>query len=260
MNEVMTFYNENLGTQVRTILNEDGSISMNAEDAAIGFGWVQEKDGTKYVRWERMNDFLEDFGFSPQVGKTDYIPESMFYLLGMKASNETAKEFQKWLAVDVIPAIRKTGQYAVRPKQDYSYPFVNDVQVKFYKDMPVLTLDDLCILFGCEKSTVTNKMYQSCWPGVHRYVLRGYELNEFKQRYGQYHGIAQLTVVNQEGINRINFTGRPVELLQLQPCEEALPNQRPVNITINIQNQLPPDKREILQAISKQIETMLNEG
>ena len=45
------------------------------------------------------------------MGKEDYIPESVFYLLGMKASNKVAQEFQKWLAVEVIPQIRKTGGY-----------------------------------------------------------------------------------------------------------------------------------------------------
>ena len=49
-------------------------------------------------------------------------------------------------------------------KQDYSYPFVNEVQVKFYNDMPVLTLDDLCTLFACSKSVLSSKMYNCCWP------------------------------------------------------------------------------------------------
>ena len=42
-NEIKAFENEELGLSVRTVLNEDGSISVNAEDTAIGFGWVQEK-------------------------------------------------------------------------------------------------------------------------------------------------------------------------------------------------------------------------
>ena len=33
-----SFKNEELGLQVKTILNEDGSIIINAEDAAFGFG------------------------------------------------------------------------------------------------------------------------------------------------------------------------------------------------------------------------------
>ena len=112
MNGVMEFHNEALGVQIRTILNEDGSISMNAEDTAIGFGWIDKSkfatSGETYVRWARINKYLSEFGFSPQVGKDDYIPESLFYLLGMKASNKAAQEFQKWLAIEVIPADRKS--------------------------------------------------------------------------------------------------------------------------------------------------------
>ena len=84
---------------------------MNAEDTAIGFGWVQEKNGKTYVKWERVNGFCKEFGFSPQVGKDDFIPETLFYLLGMKASNEIARKFQMWLATEVIPSIRKHGAF-----------------------------------------------------------------------------------------------------------------------------------------------------
>lgn len=271
MHDVMEFHNEALGLQIRTILNGDGSISMNAEDTAKGFGFTKtdkkiSENGFRkdYVRidWPRVNDYLKDFGFAHECAKDDYIPESLFYLLGMKASNKAAQEFQKWLAMDVIPTIRKTGGYTMRPKQEYSYPFVNEVQVKFYNDMPVLTLDDLCTLFACNKSILSSKMYNCCWPNIHRYVLDGYELAEFKRRYPQYRSAPRLTLINQEGVDRLNFTGRPVDLLQLKPCEEqAELAPQPVNITIHIsgQTQLPPDKREILQQVSEQLAALLQE-
>lgn len=109
------FNNENLGLKVRTMLNGDGSISVNAEDTAVGFGWtqIQAKNGKPYtsIRWERMNAFSADCGFPHSWGKDDYIPESLFYRLAMKASNERAEKFQNWLAIEVIPEIRKTGGY-----------------------------------------------------------------------------------------------------------------------------------------------------
>lgn len=110
--KILMFKNGDLDLEMRTILNEDGSISVNAEDTAIGFGWMQEKNGKTYVKWERINGYCKEFGFSPLVGKDDYIPESLFYMLGMKASNERAQKFQKWLAMEVIPSIRKHGIYA----------------------------------------------------------------------------------------------------------------------------------------------------
>jgi hypothetical protein len=41
-------------------------------------------------------------------------------MLGMKASNERALKYQKWLAMDVLPSIRKTGSYKIpkAPKVD----------------------------------------------------------------------------------------------------------------------------------------------
>ena len=115
MDNMQVFESSELGLQVRTILNNDGSISVNAEDTAIGFGWYQNqnKNGKEYtsIRWERMNSFSAECGFPHMWGKDDYIPESLFYRLGMKANNAVADRFQNWLALEVIPSIRKTGGY-----------------------------------------------------------------------------------------------------------------------------------------------------
>ena len=109
---VQLFINKELELEVRAIKNEDRSISLNAEDTAIGFGWYQIKNNKKYPKWERINGFISEFGNSPLVGKDDYIPESLFYLLGMKANNDVAKKFQMWLATEVLPSMRKYGMYA----------------------------------------------------------------------------------------------------------------------------------------------------
>lgn len=115
-NSISIFSSDQFG-EVRAILNDDGSISINAEDAARGLGWVQIKSGKVYVRWETVNTYLNELNFSQLVGKDDYIPESLFYLLGMKANNEAAQEFQKWLAVDVLPQIRKKGSYSISDQE-----------------------------------------------------------------------------------------------------------------------------------------------
>lgn len=115
MNELQIFNNEELQLKVRAIQNDDGSISINAEDTAIGFGWsrVENKNGKEYhsIMWSRMNGFLKEIGFAHSCAKGDYIPESLFYRLGMKANNAVADKFQNWLAMEVIPSIRKHGGY-----------------------------------------------------------------------------------------------------------------------------------------------------
>ena len=120
-NKIKVFSNEELGLQARTIANPDGSISINAEDTAIGFGWcrTEKKNGKEYssIMWARMNGFCKELGFAHECAKGDFIPEPLFYRLGMKANNIVANKFQNWLAFDVIPAIRKTGSYEI-PKKD----------------------------------------------------------------------------------------------------------------------------------------------
>lgn len=52
--------------------------------------------------------------FPQQVGNgenTRFIPENIFYLLAMKASNEAAKTFQLKIANEILPTIRKHGMY-----------------------------------------------------------------------------------------------------------------------------------------------------
>lgn len=119
-NEVKVFENEELGLQVRTIFNPDGSISVNAEDTAVGFGWcrTEVKNGREYtsIRWSTLNGYCKELGFANELAKEDYIPESLYYLLGMKANNEKAQKYQRWLAMDVLPSLRKTGSYEM-PKQ-----------------------------------------------------------------------------------------------------------------------------------------------
>lgn len=90
---------------------QDGTAYLRLEDVAHGLGFTQTKNGIEYVRWETIDKYLRDLGFSQQVGKDSYIPENIFYRLAMKAKNETAEKFQALVADEIIPSIRKTGGY-----------------------------------------------------------------------------------------------------------------------------------------------------
>ena len=89
----------------------DGTAYLKLEDVARGLGFTQTKNGLEYIRWETIDKYLRDFGFSQQVGKDSYIPENILYRLAMKAKNETAEKFQALVADEIIPSIRKTGSY-----------------------------------------------------------------------------------------------------------------------------------------------------
>lgn len=51
-NKVQIFKNEKLNQSLRTILNDDGDISINLEDATYGLGMVKidRKNGKEYTR------------------------------------------------------------------------------------------------------------------------------------------------------------------------------------------------------------------
>ena len=93
----------------------NGVAYLKLEAVARGLGFTQNKNGAEYVKWERVIAYLKELGFSPEVGKDDYIPENIFYRLAMKAKNEVAERFQAKVADEIIPAIRRTGSYSAMP-------------------------------------------------------------------------------------------------------------------------------------------------
>lgn len=128
MNKVITIAN------IRGYISVNGTVMLNAEDVARGWGFTQFKNGVEYVRWDRVNNYLSEFGFSPQVGKDNFLPENMVYRLGFKASNETAQKFQSLLADEVLPAIRKHGAY-VTPQTVEQLLAEPDTMIKILMDL-----------------------------------------------------------------------------------------------------------------------------
>ncbi|MDA7027751.1 BRO family protein, partial [Bacillus sp. CLL-7-23] len=106
MNQIQTFKNEIFEVAAKVVNDQ---ILFDVERVAKSLGIVDIKNGIKYVRWNRVNSYLPKV--SPQVAKGDFIPEPLVYKLAFKAKNEVAEQFQDWLAIEVIPTIRKTGQY-----------------------------------------------------------------------------------------------------------------------------------------------------
>lgn len=221
MNKVELFKNDCLKLKVRIIKNEDGSISVNAEDIARGLGWVDNsKSATNgaqlsKVRWARVNDYLTEFGFKDKVGKDDYIPESAFYLLGMKANNKVAKEFQKWLAVDVIPSIRKTGQYTVQQQLKLEEPYT--LVKKTYKGNPVMTLKDVEYVSKMSSWKISYYLKGNYGFKINSdyFLLVNDELRYFKEENNLTSAIPSLFIVTSKGFYKL------VDILKFKVINEA---------------------------------------
>ena len=107
MNQLQTFENELFKVSAKT---EGEQILFDVEQVSKSLGFTQTKGNKEYIRWETVNRYLEKY-VSQQVGKGDLIPEPLVYKLAFKAQNEIAEKFQDWLAIEVIPSIRKHGAY-----------------------------------------------------------------------------------------------------------------------------------------------------
>ncbi|TKH42074.1 hypothetical protein C1I60_22520 [Paenibacillus terrae] len=98
---------------VRGFIDGNGTAQLNLEDTVRGLGFTkcETKNGKEYnsIRWERVFEYLNEFGFDHEWAKESYVPENIFYRLAMKARNEVAEAFQVKVADEILPSIRKTG-------------------------------------------------------------------------------------------------------------------------------------------------------
>lgn len=89
---------------------ENGTVYLKLETVARGLGFTQtqNKNGTEYVsiRWERIGQYLTEFGFTQKWGKDGFIPENIFYRLAMKAKNEVAEAFLEKVTYEVLPKLK----------------------------------------------------------------------------------------------------------------------------------------------------------
>lgn len=205
---IKTFKHQTFGT-VRCYIDKNGKAHFNAEDIARGLGFVEiEKISatsggknssgstvypdngeifdtcaeTRYssVRWRRVNKYLKEFGYPKTVNKNSYLPENMVYRLAMKANNENAKNFQGWLADDVVPTIRKTGGYILNPER-VNAPL--DIVPLTYNGERVLTNRQIAEIFSVTESSIIHnygRHKSAIAKNIDFYDLRGKAFTDFR--------------------------------------------------------------------------------
>ena len=108
MNELQIFSNEEFG-EIRTV-TIDGDPWFVGKDVAEALGYKNTRQGLA------TNVMDEDKGVhsvdTPSgVQKMTIINESGLYALIFGSKLESAKRFKHWVTSEVLPSIRKTGQY-----------------------------------------------------------------------------------------------------------------------------------------------------
>ena len=122
MNEMTIFKNENFG-EVRTVVIDDIPYFVG-KDVAIILGYERPTKAT--VEHVDADDRIMISGktqsrFGIELGQRGgwLINESGLYSLILSSKMPNAKKFKRWVTGEVLPQIRKTGNYSTMPK---SYP------------------------------------------------------------------------------------------------------------------------------------------
>ncbi|MEK3849937.1 MULTISPECIES: BRO family protein [Paenibacillus] len=124
---------------IRGFIDGNGTAQLNLGDTVRGLGFTkcETKNGKEYnsIRWERIFEYLDEFGFDHKWAKESYIPENVFYRLAMKAKSEVAEAFQAKVADEVLPSIRKTGGYIANENAfiETYLPFADDQTRAMFK-------------------------------------------------------------------------------------------------------------------------------
>jgi prophage antirepressor-like protein len=101
--------------QIRVITGEDEEPLFVAKDVAepLGYAW----SGIRTIQhipdeWRRVESVSTPQGMQDLHVLTE---QGLYFFLG-RSDKPKALPFQKWIAGDVIPSIRKTGSYSLKPK------------------------------------------------------------------------------------------------------------------------------------------------
>lgn len=112
--EVQVFNNEQFGS-IRASLSSDGNPWFVAKDVCDSLGIGKYRDALSRLDDDERGSVLLDTLGGPQTVGT--VSEAGFYKLVMRSRKPEAKQFQRWVTHEVLPAIRRTGGYMVT-KQD----------------------------------------------------------------------------------------------------------------------------------------------
>lgn len=116
MNELKVFNNPEFG-KVRTV-EINGEPWLVGKDVAAALGYSDTDQALrKHVDDEdKLTRQIDGVG---QNRSMTIINESGLYSLVLSSKLPGAKKFKRWVTSEVLPSIRKTGQYTARPMTDY---------------------------------------------------------------------------------------------------------------------------------------------
>ena len=113
MNSLANF--EFKGSEIRSI-TQDGQPWFVAKDVCDVLGLTNSRQAVASLDDDEKNTVILSDGISRGNPNVTIISESGLYELIGKSNKPAAKEFRRWVRKEVLPAIRKTGEYSAKSK------------------------------------------------------------------------------------------------------------------------------------------------
>lgn len=151
MNELKIFDNPEFG-KIR-VIEIDGEPWMVGKDVAAALGYSDTSDALKR-HVDDEDKLTRRFTDSGQSREMYIINESGLYSLVLSSKLPSAKKFRRWVTAEVLPSIRKTGRYQIRPMTSYQQ-------------------QNICI----QKAKLLNQI-ASEYDGTYKQVLQAYATKE----------------------------------------------------------------------------------
>ena len=105
-----SYKNNDLGIEITSYINKQQTILFKGKDIAKVLGYSDTNQAIrKHV--DEEDKFSRAVETTGQVRWSIFINESGFYSLLLSSKLESAKKFKRWVTSEVLPSIRKYGQY-----------------------------------------------------------------------------------------------------------------------------------------------------
>lgn len=172
MSEIMKFENND----VEIIQDENGEPLFEIYSTGMALGYATVAKGKVYPQKIRIDKILKNAEIKPVVhGVQLFINESQLYDFMLEARTDKCRIFRKWVTNEVLPSIRKTGNYTVPKAPSLPYAYIE----KTFHGRPVLTASDISNIYGINSVTLYNHIKSALMPDRDYSLLTGDELKEF---------------------------------------------------------------------------------
>lgn len=199
--QLQIFKNDQFG-EIRTV-DQNGEILFIAVDVCKALDINNARQAISRLDDDEKNTVILNDGIGNP--NKNAVNEYGLYNLVLSSRKPEAKAFKRWITHDVIPAIRKTGKYAVEQQALIEEP--PKPTLKYYGGIPVITIDDFVNLTGVKKSTVYFMMKAKCSLAEEKdyYILTGERLKKFKQdnKDALRNTVSTITVLTESGVIKL---------------------------------------------------------